>query len=56
VTTLPSGELAEMIEKTLFAVSTDETRLSLGGVFIESVEKNQGIRCAWLQPTVTAWP
>ena len=38
---LASGVLAEMIEKTLFAVSTDETRLSLGGVFIESVERNQ---------------
>src|SRR6266481_53358 len=38
---LAAGVLAEMIEKTLFAVSTDETRLSLGGVFIESVEKNQ---------------
>jgi DNA polymerase-3 subunit beta len=38
---LPSDALGEMIEKTIFAVSTDETRLSLGGVFIESVEKNQ---------------
>lgn len=38
---LQSDVLAEMIEKTLFAVSTDETRLSLGGVFIESSEKNQ---------------
>ena len=39
---LPSDALGEMIEKTHFCrVSTDETRLSLGGVFIESVEKNQ---------------
>lgn len=38
---LPSETLGEMIEKTLFAVSTDETRLSLGGVYIETVEKNQ---------------
>lgn len=37
---LPSDALAEMIDKTIFAVSTDETRLSLGGVFIESIEKN----------------
>jgi len=41
VMTLAAGALGEMIEKTLFAVSTDETRLSLGGVFIESVDKNQ---------------
>ena len=37
---LPSEALGEMIDKTLFAVSSDETRLSLGGVFIESAEKN----------------
>jgi len=37
---LASDALAEMIEKTLFAVSTDETRLSLGGVFIETIEKS----------------
>jgi len=41
VMTLGVGVLEEMIEKTLFAVSTDETRLSLGGVFIESAEKSQ---------------
>jgi DNA polymerase-3 subunit beta len=39
--TLKGGELGELIEKTLFAVSSDETRLSLGGVFIESPEKGQ---------------
>ena len=38
---LANEALGEMIEKTLFAVSTDETRLSLGGVYVESVEKNQ---------------
>jgi DNA polymerase III subunit beta len=37
---LASDALSEMIEKTLFAVSSDETRLSLGGVFIETVENN----------------
>jgi DNA polymerase-3 subunit beta len=41
VMTLGASVLAEMIEKTLFAVSTDETRLSLGGVFLESIDKNQ---------------
>jgi DNA polymerase III subunit beta len=37
---LASAMLAEMIERTLFAVSSDETRLSLGGVYIESADKN----------------
>jgi len=41
VVELASGVLGEMIEKTLFAVSSDETRLSLGGLFIESAEQNQ---------------
>ena len=31
-----AGTLREMIDKTLFAVSTDETRFNLSGVFIES--------------------
>lgn len=34
----PAGVLKEMIEKTLFAVSTDETRYNLNGVFIEGLE------------------
>lgn len=38
---LSSGEFGELVEKTLFAVSSDETRLSLGGVYIESPEKGQ---------------
>ncbi len=49
-----------MIEKTLFAVSTDETRLSLGGVFVESVDKNQvrmvatdGHRLSFVERAVT---
>lgn len=57
---LASDALAEMIEKTLFAVSTDETRLSLGGVFIESIETNQvrmvatdGHRLALIEREVT---
>ncbi|MBI2367180.1 MAG: DNA polymerase III subunit beta, partial [Deltaproteobacteria bacterium] len=33
--TVPAGALREMIERTLFAVSTDETRYSLNGVYIE---------------------
>ena len=57
---LPSDDLGEMIEKTIFAVSSDETRLSLGGVFIESIEKNQvrlvatdGHRLALIEREVT---
>jgi len=37
-----AGTLRDMIDKTLFAVSTDETRFNLSGVYLESGD--QGIR------------
>jgi len=39
--TLPSAMLREMIERTVFAVSTDETRANLSGVFLERPEKGK---------------
>jgi DNA polymerase-3 subunit beta len=38
LSTTPSSALREMIERTIFAVSTDETRYSLNGVFVEQGE------------------
>ncbi len=35
---MASGTLREMIDKTLFAVSTDETRFNLSGVYVETAE------------------
>jgi DNA polymerase-3 subunit beta len=35
-----AGTLREMIDKTVFAVSTDETRFNLSGVFVVGGEKN----------------
>lgn len=41
---MPAGLMAGMIEKTIFAVSTDETRYNLSGVFVESLsEKGKGL-------------
>lgn len=37
----PAKTVREMIEKTIFSVSTDETRYSLNGVFVEEVEKSK---------------
>ncbi len=37
---IPVETLREMIDKTLFAVSTDETRFNLSGVFMEAGEKS----------------
>jgi len=36
LSTVPTATIREMIERTIFAVSTDETRYSLNGVLIES--------------------
>lgn len=38
LSTMPASTIREMIERTIFAVSTDETRYSLNGVFIEESE------------------
>jgi DNA polymerase-3 subunit beta len=35
LSTTPASTIREMIERTLFSVSTDETRYSLNGVFVE---------------------
>jgi len=35
---IAAGTLREMIDKTLFSVSTDETRFNLSGVYLESTE------------------
>jgi len=44
-----AGKLAEMIEKTSYAVSTDETRYNINGVYVETVnhpvgKESSGIR------------
>jgi DNA polymerase-3 subunit beta len=38
LSTTPGATIRQMIERTIFAVSTDETRYSLNGVFIEEAE------------------
>ena len=40
--TIPSKQLAEMIKRTMFAISQDETRYTYNGVFMES--ENQILR------------
>ncbi|MFQ5665748.1 MAG: DNA polymerase III subunit beta [Candidatus Binatia bacterium] len=41
VMTIPCASLRQVIERTLFAVSVDETRLSLGGLYLEPLEKGK---------------
>jgi DNA polymerase-3 subunit beta len=39
---LPARDLARLIEKTRFAISTDETRYYLNGIYIHAVEAPEG--------------
>ena len=41
LSTIPASTIREMIERTIFSVSTDETRYSLNGVFIEESDKGR---------------
>src|SRR6266566_3171639 len=41
LSTTPASTIREMIERTIFSVSTDETRYSLNGAFIEENEKGK---------------
>jgi DNA polymerase-3 subunit beta len=41
LSTTPASTIREMIERTIFSVSTDETRYSLNGVFVEESEGNK---------------
>jgi DNA polymerase-3 subunit beta len=41
LSTTPASTIREMIERTIFSVSTDETRYSLNGVFIEESENGK---------------
>jgi DNA polymerase III subunit beta len=41
LSTIPASTVREMIERTIFSVSTDETRYSLNGVFIEESDKGK---------------
>ena len=38
LSTMPASTVREMIEKTIFSVSTDETRYALTGVFVEEAD------------------
>jgi DNA polymerase-3 subunit beta len=57
---IAAGTLREMIDKTLFAVSTDETRFNLSGVYLESADDGlrmvatDGHRLAMIERTLKA--
>ena len=42
--TVPAAVLSEMIERTMYAASTDETRYNLNGVYIERISESAKLR------------
>ncbi len=42
--TVPAAVLSEMIERTMYAASTDETRYNLNGVFVERIAETGKLR------------
>ena len=58
--TIAAGTLREMIENTIFAVSTDETRVNLSGMYIETTDNGRlrmvatdGHRLAMIERTLS---
>ena len=52
---LPAAELKRLIENTQFAISTEETRYYLNGIYLHTVDVAGRRCCARLRPTAIAW-
>ncbi len=53
---LPAADLKRLIDKTQFAISTEETRYYLNGIFFHTIEAEARSSCAPSPPTATASP
>ncbi len=52
---IAAADLKRLIEKTQFAISTEETRYYLNGIYLHTLEVGgRGPRCARSPPTATA--
>ena len=54
--TLAAADLKRLIEKTQFAISTEETRYYLNGIYLHTLDAGGAIVCARSPPTATASP
>ena len=52
---LPAKTLAELIDRTRFAISTEETRYYLNGIFLHVRTRTAGAQ-GCVRPTAIAWP
>ena len=53
--TLPAADLKRLIDKTQFAISTEETRYYLNGIYLHAAARQGADACAPSRPTATAW-
>ena len=53
---LPATDLKGIIDRTRFAISTEETRYYLNGIYFHAATAGGTRCCAPSRPTATAWP
>ena len=53
---LLAKDLRSLIDRSRFAISTEETRYYLNGIYLHVAEAKGGGHCAPLRPTATVWP
>ncbi len=53
--TLAASDLKRLIDKTQFAISTEETRYYLNGIYLHVAGAASRRRCARWRPTATDW-
>ena len=51
---LPASDLKRLIDKTQFAISTEETRYYLNGIYLHALDRTASRCCARWRPTGTA--
>jgi DNA polymerase III subunit beta len=52
---LPAADLKRLIDKTQFAISTEETRYYLNGIYLHTAAGDKRRCCARSPPTATGW-
>ena len=52
----PPSDLKRLIDKTRFAISTEETRYYLNGIYLHAARAARSRHCARWRPTATDWP
>lgn len=52
---LPASDVKRLIDRTQFAISTEETRYYLNGIYLHTAGSPRPLACARSRPTATGW-